>query len=73
VRQVLKRYRPLFHPIRGMEFAPPPGGLVPDGGRRSVGQTAGFQEAVRGVALIGEGFAEYRAGLGLTVALLRCC
>jgi hypothetical protein len=28
---------------------------------------------VRGVALIGEGFAEYGAGLGLIVALLRCC
>jgi len=48
----------LFHPIRGMEPAPPPGGLVPDGGRRSMGQTAGFQETLRGVALIGEGFAE---------------
>lgn len=63
----------MFHPIRGMEPAPPPGGLVPDGGRRSMGQTAGFQETLRGVALIGEGFAEYRAGLSLIVALLRCC
>jgi len=32
-----------------------------------MGQTAGFQETLRGVALIGEGFAEYRAGLGLIV------
>jgi hypothetical protein len=38
-----------------------------------MGQTAGFQETLRGVALIGEGFAEYRAGLSLIVALLRCC
>jgi hypothetical protein len=38
-----------------------------------MGQTAGFQETLRGVALIGEGFAEDRAGLSLIVALLRCC
>jgi hypothetical protein len=30
-----------------------------------MGQTAGFQETLRRVAMIGEGFVEDRAGLGL--------
>jgi hypothetical protein len=41
-----------------------------------MGQTAGIQETLRRVAMIGDGFAEDRAGLGLTIliaTLLRCC
>jgi hypothetical protein len=38
----------VLHPIRGMELAPSSGGLVPDGGRRCMGQTAGFQKICAG-------------------------
>ena len=41
-----------------------------------MGQIAGFQEALRRVAMTGEGFAEDQAGLGLAVLVvrvLRCC
>ncbi len=41
-----------------------------------MGQIAGFQEALRRVAMTGEGFAEDQAGLGLAaliVKLPRCC
>src|ERR1035441_5674446 len=55
----------VFHPIRRMELAPPRGGLVPDGERRRMGQTARFPETLRRLAMIDEGFVEGEAGLGL--------
>ena len=56
--------------------------MVPSGEWRCMGQTARFQETLRGLAMIDEGFVEDEAGLGLgqvaasaldpkTVALLR--
>jgi hypothetical protein len=66
----------IFHPIRGVTHAPSPGELVPDGGRRCLGQTAGFQERLRRLAMFGERFVEHEARLGLAVLilkLLRCC
>jgi hypothetical protein len=66
----------IFHPIRGVTHAPSPGELVPDGGRRFMGQTAGFQETLRRVAMIGEGFVEDPGWARLAVLilkLLRCC
>ena len=39
-------------------------------------QIAGFQEALRRVAMTGEGFTENQAGLGFAVLMvkgLRCC
>jgi hypothetical protein len=59
-----------------MELAPLRGAIVPDGGRRYMGQIAGFQEMLRGVAMTGEGLVEDQAGLRLTVFIvkvLRCC
>jgi hypothetical protein len=41
-----------------------------------MGQIAGFQEMLRGVAMTGEGLVEDQAGLGLAVFIvkvLRCC
>jgi len=49
---------------------------VPDGGRRYMGQIAGFQEALRRVSITGEGYVEDRAGLGLAVLIVKvlwCC
>jgi hypothetical protein len=65
----------IFHPIRGMEFAPLRGAIVPDSERRYAGQAARFQGRLRRVALFGEGFAEHGARLGLAVFIvkLRCC
>jgi 4-carboxymuconolactone decarboxylase len=54
-----------FHPIGAMELARPRRGLVPDGERRHMGQTVRFQETLRRLAMIDEGFVEDRAGLGL--------
>jgi 4-carboxymuconolactone decarboxylase len=42
--------------------------MVPDGERRDVGQTARFQETLRRLAMIDEGFVENEAGLGLGLA-----
>jgi hypothetical protein len=41
-----------------MELAPARGGMVFDGERRCMGQTARFQEPLRWPAMIGEDFAE---------------
>ncbi len=57
-----------FHAIGVMELGPAPGGMVPDGERRDVGQTARFQETLRRLAMIDEGFVENEAGLGLGLA-----
>jgi hypothetical protein len=59
-----------------MELVPPRGAIVPDGGRRYMGQIAGFQERLRRVAMTGEGLVEDQAGLGLAVLIvkvLQCC
>jgi len=42
--------------------------MVPDGERRHVDQTAKFQEALRRLAMIDEGFVEGGTGLGLGLA-----
>jgi hypothetical protein len=55
----------IFHPVRGMELAPLRGAIVPGGGRRYMGQIAGFQETLRRVAMTGEGLVEDRADSGL--------
>ena len=36
-----------------------------------MGQIAGFQETLRRVAMIGEGFVEDQAGLGLAVLMVK--
>jgi 4-carboxymuconolactone decarboxylase len=54
-----------FHPIGAMEFASARRGLVPDSGRRHMSQTVRFQETLRRLAMIDEGFVEDQAGLGL--------
>jgi alkylhydroperoxidase/carboxymuconolactone decarboxylase family protein YurZ len=66
-----------------MKLAPASGGLMLSGeGGRRMGQTARFQETLRRLAMIDEGFVEDEAGFGLgqvatctldpkTVALLR--
>ena len=45
--------------------------MVPGGGRRCLGQIAGFREASRRVAMTGDGFAGGRAGLGLAVLMVK--
>ena len=70
------RVMAIFHPVRGMELGPLRGAIVPGGGRRYMGQVAGFQEPLRTVAVTGQGFARDLAGLGLAVLVvrvLRCC
>jgi 4-carboxymuconolactone decarboxylase len=42
--------------------------MVPDGERRYMGQTVRFQETLRRLAMIDEGFVEDQAGLGLGLA-----
>jgi 4-carboxymuconolactone decarboxylase len=42
--------------------------MVPDSGRRHIGQTVRFQETLRRLAMIDEGFVEDQAGLGLGLA-----
>ena len=59
---------PPFHPIRGTKLTPARGGMVLGGERRHVGQTVRFQETLRRLTMIDEGFAEDRAGLGLGLA-----
>ena len=65
-----------------MKLARAGGGMVPNGEWRCMGQTARFQETLRRLAMIDEGFVEDEAGLALgqvatsaldpkTVALLR--
>jgi len=56
----------VFTSIGGMAFAPAGGGLVPDGERRRMDQTARFQETLRRLAIFDEGFVE--AGFGLSKA-----
>jgi hypothetical protein len=66
----------IFTPIRGMKLAPLRGAIVPGGGRRYMGQIAGFQETSPRVAMTGEGVLEDQAGRGLAVLivkLIRCC
>jgi 4-carboxymuconolactone decarboxylase len=41
---------------------------VPDGGRSYMGQTVRFQDTLRRLAMIDEGFVEDQAGLGLGLA-----
>jgi 4-carboxymuconolactone decarboxylase len=48
-----------------MELAPRAGGLVLNGGRKCVGQTVRFQETLRRLSMIEEGFVEDQAGLGV--------
>ena len=55
----------VLHPIGRMELTPPRGGMVPDSERRHVGQMARFQETLRRLAMVDEGFVEEQAGLGL--------
>ena len=45
--------------------------MVPDGGRKCMGQIAGFRERLRRVAMTGDGFAGGRAGLGLAVLMVK--
>ena len=52
----------------GTRPGPPWTGMVPDGERRHVDQTAKFQEALRRLAMIDEGFVEGGTGLGLGLA-----
>jgi 4-carboxymuconolactone decarboxylase len=54
-----------FHPIGAMESTSARRGLVPDSGRRHMSQTVRFQETLRRLAMIDEGFVEDQAGLGL--------
>jgi hypothetical protein len=59
-----------------MELAPLRGAIVPGGGRRYMGQIAGFQETLRRVAMTGQGLVKDQAGLKLAVFIvkvLRCC
>jgi alkylhydroperoxidase/carboxymuconolactone decarboxylase family protein YurZ len=51
-----------------MELDPARRGLVPDGERRHMGQVVRFQETLRRLAMIDEGFVEDQAGLGLDPA-----
>jgi hypothetical protein len=70
----LLRVTAIFHPVRRMELAPLRGAIVPDSERRSMGQITRFQETLRRVAMIDEGFVEDQTGLSiLIVKLLRCC
>jgi hypothetical protein len=48
-----------------MVLTPAPGGLVPDGERRRVDQTARFKETLRKLAIFDEGSAEAGSGLGM--------
>ena len=48
-----------------MKPAPAPGGMVANGERKGVGQTVRFQETLRRLAMIDEGFVEHQARLGL--------
>jgi len=48
-----------------MKPAPAPGGMVAKGERSDVGQTVRFQETLRRLAMIDEGFVEHQARLGL--------
>ena len=48
-----------------MKPAPAPGGMVANGERRDLGQTVRFQETLRRLAIIDEGFVEHQARLGL--------
>jgi 4-carboxymuconolactone decarboxylase len=57
-----------FSPIRAMELAQARRGLVPDGERRHMGPTVRFQETLRRLAIIDEGFVEDEAGLQLSPA-----
>jgi len=51
-----------------MTLAPAQGGMVVGGERRPMGHTVRFQETLRRLAMIDEGFAEDQAGLGLGTA-----
>ena len=67
-RGLLQDY-PVFHPIRAVELTPARGGLVP--GRRQgrrMGETVRFEETLRRLAIIDEGFVEDQAGFGLDPA-----
>ena len=48
-----------------MKPALAPGGMVANGERSDVGQTVRFQETLRRLAMIDEGFVEHQARLGL--------
>ena len=48
-----------------MKPALAPGGMVANGERSEVGQTVRFQETLRRLAMIDEGFVEHQARLGL--------
>jgi alkylhydroperoxidase/carboxymuconolactone decarboxylase family protein YurZ len=49
------------HPIRGTQLTPARGGMVFGGERRCIGQTVRFQEMLRRLAMIDEGFVEGQA------------
>src|ERR1019366_7973242 len=51
-----------------MKLAPARGRMVLDSERRYMGQTVRFQETLRRLAMIDEGFVEVQAGLGLGTA-----
>ena len=55
---LLDGLRSPFHPVRGMELAPARGEMVIDSEWRCMGQTARFQEPLRWLAMIDEGFVE---------------
>src|SRR5690348_11119716 len=62
---LLEGLHSLFHAIYVMTFAWARDGMVLDGKRRNMSQTARFQETLRSLAMIDEGFVKSEAGLAL--------